>query len=93
MPSTSTKKIPIQKTKSLPDFEWQTMLSNCYCHSLDEAVEQIAKAISCDDDTAFQLARVAEQFGSVTVYKGSRTKCESVANTLGSTGLDVQVIQ
>ena len=78
-------------TKDLADHEWRTVLSNCYCHSFDEVVEQLIKAIGCSTATASQLAHTAEQFSNVVVFNGSYEKCEKVAEVLGSIGLDVKV--
>ena len=75
------------------ELNWQTILFNCNCHTFDTVIEQIMKAIGCTSATASQLANVADQFGSVTVFKGSKEKCESVADILGNVGLNVKVVQ
>ena len=51
------------------------------------------KAIACSYATASQLANVADQLGSVSVYKGTYEQCENVADILGSVGLVVKVSQ
>jgi ATP-dependent Clp protease adaptor protein ClpS len=81
------------KTLIKPELVWHTVLFNCYCHTFDEVIEQLMKAIGCSATTGSQLANVAEQFGSVSVYTGSEAQCEKVADILGSTGLDVKVTQ
>jgi ATP-dependent Clp protease adaptor protein ClpS len=81
------------ETKTKPELTWQTILFNCYCHTFDEVIEQLMKAIGCSATKGSQLANVAEQFGSVSVYAGSEAQCEKVADILSSTGLDVKVSQ
>jgi len=81
------------KTSTKLETTWNVVLFNCYCHSFDEAVEQITKAIGCSSDQAYTYARTAERSGDVTVFSGSFNKCEQIARTLGSTGLQVSVAQ
>jgi len=76
-----------------PDFSWQTILFNCNCHSFDDVIEQLMKAINCSSAKASQLAQVADQFGSVKVYEGDKEACERVADILGGIGLLVKVTQ
>lgn len=89
----TSKTILEVKTLTKPELIWHTVLFNCYCHTFDEVVEQLMKAIGCSSTTGSQLANVAEQFGSVTVFTGSEAQCEKVADILGSIGLDVRVSQ
>ena len=93
MQSTQTKTIADVDIVLAPEFVWNTVLFNCYCHTFDEVVEQLMKAIGCSSTSGSQLANVAEQFGNVTVFTGSLGQCEKVANILGGTGLDVKVAQ
>ena len=76
-----------------PELMWQVILFNCNCHTFDAVIEQLIKAIGCSSSTASQLAYVADQFGSVTVYKGEKEECERVADILGSIRLVVKVSQ
>ncbi|MEI8337903.1 MAG: ATP-dependent Clp protease adaptor ClpS [bacterium] len=70
----------------------QTVLYNCNCHTFDAVIEQIMRAIGCNSAKASQLANVADQFDSVTVFKGTRENCDQVADVLGSIGLLVKVV-
>ncbi len=81
------------KTRILPELAWQTVLYNCECHSFDEVIEQIMLAIKCTEATASQYAMTAHQLGCVAVFKGTKEKCEQVADVLGSIGLNVKVSQ
>jgi hypothetical protein len=76
-----------------PIHSWHTVLFNCNCHTFDAVIEQIMKAIRCPEATASQLANVADQLGSVTVFAGAKEKCEAVADVLGAIGLKVDVTQ
>lgn len=87
-------KITIDTIKiAKPMYSWRTVLFNCNCHTFDAVIEQIMKAIRCSEHTASQLANVADQLGSVTVFAGDKEKCESVADILGAIGLKVDVTQ
>lgn len=76
-----------------PSLYWQTILLNCDCHEFAAVVNQLVQAIGCGEMTASQLAYITHTFGCATVYKGTREKCEQVANVLGSIGLLVKVVQ
>lgn len=91
MTSTSVEHKAKAITESGSVYGWQTILFNCYCHSWDEAVNQIMKAIGCSLEKAAQLADVAEKFGNATVFKGTREQCETVADILGEIGLEAKV--
>ncbi len=93
MVSSSSKTTLDVKTLTKSELIWHTVLFNCYCHTFDEVVGQLMKAIGCSSTTGSQLANVAEQFGSVSVFTGSESQCEKVADILSSTGLDVKVSQ
>lgn len=80
-------------TKVVPLLSWQTILYNCDCHEFWEVVDQIMLAIKCTEPVASQYASTAHHLGSVAVFKGSKEKCEQVADVLGSIGLNVKVTQ
>lgn len=79
------------ETTTNPDLLWKVILFNCNCHTFDDVIEQLMKAIVCSSATASQLAHVADQFDSVQVYEGDKVDCQRVADILGATGLIVQV--
>lgn len=95
--STQTKtKITLKKSlleEIKPEYIWKVVLFNCYCHTYDEVVEQIMITLKCGYSAGSKYADSAEKFGSVDIYEGSFSECTSVANTLGSTGIDVKITQ
>ena len=92
MNAKTTVKIKLA-TKVHPVLSWQTILYNCDCHAFWDVVDQIVLAIRCTQATASQYAHTAHNLGSVAVFKGSKEKCEQVADVLGSIGLKVRVVQ
>jgi len=70
---------------------WQSILFNCDCHSIDDVVLRLQKAIGCSEEQAFQYANTAEQFGCVTYFTGSQEECNKVAKPLAAIALDVVV--
>lgn len=80
-------------TKVKTELSWQTILYNCDCHEFWDVVNQIILAIKCAEPVASQYAYTADTVGSVAIFKGSREKCEQVADVLGSIGLKVKVAQ
>ncbi len=89
----TTKTAAKPKTKIAPTLSWQTILYNCDCHEFWEVVDQIMLALKCAEPVASQYASTAHTLGSVAVFKGTREKCEQVADVLGSIGLIVKVAQ
>ncbi|MEI8249035.1 MAG: ATP-dependent Clp protease adaptor ClpS [Candidatus Taylorbacteria bacterium] len=94
--STITKKkiivTPLIKNTDYSEGEWKVVIFNCYCHSFDEVVTQIVRAICCTNEKATDITSVADRTGSATVCIGSQEYCEKVAVMLGKVGLDVTVI-
>jgi len=86
---TDTKTI----TSIKPEFMWQVVLFNCNCHTFDDVIEQLMKAIGCSEFTASQYANVAHKFDSVVVFKGEKEECERVAYILEEIGLFIKVTQ
>jgi ATP-dependent Clp protease adaptor protein ClpS len=82
-----------QELKAVPvqDKNHEVILFNCDCHSFDTVVVQLMKATGCTEMQAVMYADVAEQFGLVTVFYGSREACIGVAKILASIALDVKV--
>jgi predicted nucleic acid-binding Zn finger protein len=79
-------------TSVIQEREHEVMLFNCNCHTYEEVIDALMRAIKCDRTTAIRYALIAEQFDQVAVYKGAREDCEKVAAVLGSTGLRVAVV-
>jgi hypothetical protein len=70
---------------------WHVTLFDCYCHTYDEACNQLVEAIGCSSVTSMRYADLVQQFGSAVVFHGLESECERVAQILGATGLTVEV--
>lgn len=74
-------------------FGWKTVLFNCDCHSFEQVIRQLVKAINCGRQRAEVLAWEAHRSGSAVVYQGHRERCEAVAAVLEEIALQVRVTQ
>jgi ATP-dependent Clp protease adapter protein ClpS len=72
---------------------WVTILHNCDCHTFEDVVRQLIKAISCSEDRAWEIAWEVHNTGKSVVKVGPETECVRVGNILGATGLIVTVAQ
>jgi len=72
---------------------WVTILHNCDCHTFDDVVRQLIKAISCSEDRAWEIAWEVHNTGKSVVKVGPETECVRVGNILGAIGLIVTVAQ
>jgi ATP-dependent Clp protease adaptor protein ClpS len=72
---------------------WMTVLHNCDCHTFEEVVTQLMKAIACSEERGWELAWQVHNTGKAVVKVGSETECVRVGNVLASIGLVVTVTQ
>ena len=72
---------------------WVTILHNCDCHTFEDVVRQLIKAISCTEDRAWEIAWEVHNTGKSVVKVGPETECVRVGNILGAIGLIVTVAQ
>jgi ATP-dependent Clp protease adaptor protein ClpS len=72
---------------------WVTILHNCDCHTFDDVVRQLMKAIACSEDRAWEIAWEVHNTGKSVVKVGPETECVRVGNILGAIGLIVTVAQ
>jgi ATP-dependent Clp protease adapter protein ClpS len=72
---------------------WITILHNCECHTFEDVVKQLIKAIGCSEDRAWEIAWEVHNTGKAVVKVGPETECVHVGNILGSIGLVVTVTQ
>jgi ATP-dependent Clp protease adapter protein ClpS len=72
---------------------WVTILHNCECHTFEDVVRQLIKAISCSEDRAWEIAWEVHNTGKSVVKVGPETECARVGNILGAIGLIVTVAQ
>ena len=72
---------------------WMTILHNCNCHTFEEVVRQLMKAIGCSEAEGWEIAWQVHNTGKAVVKVGSEEECVRIGNTLAEIGLDVTVIQ
>jgi ATP-dependent Clp protease adaptor protein ClpS len=72
---------------------WMTVLHNCDCHTFEEVVKQLIKAIACSEERGWELAWQVHNTGKAVVKVGPETECVRVGNILASIGLVVTVTQ
>jgi ATP-dependent Clp protease adapter protein ClpS len=72
---------------------WMTVLHNCDCHTFEEVVKQLMKAIACTEERGWELAWQVHNTGKAVVKVGAETECVRVGNVLASIGLVVTVTQ
>ena len=72
---------------------WVTILHNCDCHTFEDVVRQLIKAISCSEDRAWEIAWEVHNTGKSVVKVGPETECVRVGNILAAIGLVVTVSQ
>ena len=72
---------------------WITILHNCDCHTFEDVVKQLLKAIGCSEDRAWELAWEVHNTGKAIVKVGPETECVRVGNILAAIGLVVTVTQ
>ncbi len=67
-------------------------LFNCECHSFEEVIAQLCKAVpGMTEPEAQEIAWRVHTEGLAEVYKGGRDECDRVAKIIGEIGLIVQV--
>ena len=94
---------PSQQTRPSTDVEeraadevappWMTILHNCDCHTFEQVVRQLQKAIACSEAKGWELAWQVHNTGKAVVKIGPETECVRVGNILASIGLVVTVVQ
>lgn len=72
---------------------WMTILHNCDCHTFEDVVKQLIKAIACSEDRAWEIAWEVHNTGKAVVKVGPEAECVRVGNILAATGLVVTVTQ
>jgi ATP-dependent Clp protease adapter protein ClpS len=72
---------------------WMTILFNCDCHTFEDVVKQLIKAIACSEDRGWEIAWEVHNTGKAVVKVGPETECVRVGNILAAIGLVVTVTQ
>lgn len=71
---------------------WMTILHNCDCHTFEEVVRQLQKAIGCSESEGWEIAWQVHNTGKAVVKVGPEPECVRVGNILASIGLVVTVV-
>ena len=72
---------------------WMTILHNCDCHTFEEVVRQLQKAIACSEAEGWEIAWQVHNTGKAVVKIGPEAECVRVGNILAAIGLVVTVVQ
>jgi ATP-dependent Clp protease adapter protein ClpS len=72
---------------------WLTILHNCECHTFEQVVLQLMKAIGCSEQRGWEIAWEVHNTGRAVVKVGPEQQCVKVGNVLASIGLIVTVVQ
>ena len=72
---------------------WMTILHNCDCHTFEQVVKQLQRAIGCSEAKGWELAWQVHNTGKAVVRVGAESECVRVGNILASSGLIVAVVQ
>jgi len=83
----------IEEPETVVGPPWMTILHNCNCHTFQEVVRQLMKAIGCSEGEGWEIAGQVHNTGKAVVRVGSEEECVRVGNILAEIGLDVTVIQ
>lgn len=70
---------------------WLTILHNCDCHTFEEVVRQLMKAIGCSEAEGWEISWRVHTSGKAVVKVGSEGECVKVGNVLAEIGLVVTV--
>jgi ATP-dependent Clp protease adaptor protein ClpS len=72
---------------------WLTILHNCDCHTFEQVVRQLMKAIACSESRGWEIAWEVHNTGKAVVKVGPERECVRVGNVLAAIGLVVTVVQ
>jgi ATP-dependent Clp protease adapter protein ClpS len=72
---------------------WMTILHNCDCHTFEEVVKQLQRAIGCTEAEGWDIAWRVHNTGKAVVKIGPEPECVRVGNILAAIGLVVTVVQ
>jgi ATP-dependent Clp protease adaptor protein ClpS len=72
---------------------WMTILHNCDCHTFEQVVRQLQKAIACTEQEGWKIAWQVHHSGKAVVKVGAEAECVRVGNILAAIGLVVTVVQ
>lgn len=70
---------------------WIVVLYNCDCHTFDDVIEILQKAIGCTVEVGFALALRVHTEGRAIVFSGSQEECARVTRIIASVRLQVEM--
>ena len=91
LPGTTPELEELDRTDSAVAPPWMTVLHNCDCHTFEEVVRQLMKAIACPEAEGWEIARQVHNTGKAVVKVGAEAECVRVGNILAEIGLVVTV--
>jgi ATP-dependent Clp protease adapter protein ClpS len=83
----------VERTETVVSPPWLTILHNCDCHTFEQVVRQLMKAIACSEEKGWEIAWQVHNTGKAVVKVGPEPECVRVGNVLASIGLVVTVVQ
>ena len=83
----------VERTDLAVSPPWMTILHNCDCHTFQDVVRQLMKAIGCSEERGWELAWQVHNTGKAVVKVAPEAECVRVGNILASIGLIVTVTQ
>ncbi len=83
----------VDDTETAQTPPWMTILHNCDCHTFEQVVRQLMKAIGCSEAEGWEIAWRVHNTGKAVVKVGAEPECVRVGNILAAIGLIVTVIQ
>src|SRR5438093_12712532 len=63
---------------------WMTVLHNCDCHTFEQVVKQLQKAIACSEAEGWEIAWQVHNTGKAVVKIGPEAECVRGGNSLAS---------
>src|SRR2546429_8728165 len=71
---------------------WMTILHNCECHTFEQVVKQLQKAIACSEAEGWEIAWQVHNTGKAVVKIRPEAECVPVGHILASTRLVLPVV-
>ena len=93
LPGVRPTEAPDEREERTPpghDGPYVVILYNCDCHTFEDVIGQLQKAIGCTQEKGEAFAWEVHTTGRAVVYSGSDVECEKVANILRQIRLQVE---
>src|SRR5439155_718888 len=83
LPTPEVEEVTGTETEVAPP--WMTVLHNCDCHTFEQVVKQLQKAIACSESKGWEIAWQVHNTGKAVVKIGPEKECVRVGNILAAT--------